>query len=70
MDTDCSIRKQETFIKDNRNKSGIYLIKNNENGKCYVGSSQDITRRLDMYYSLYHITKRKNSIISKYPRKR
>lgn len=54
---------KETFTKENRNKSGVYLIKNNENGKRYVGSSSDITRRFYLYYSLYHITIRKNSLI-------
>ena len=54
---------KESLIKENRKKSGIYLIKNNENGKKYVGSSSDITRRFYLYYSLYHITLRKNSLI-------
>jgi group I intron endonuclease len=54
---------KETFIIENRKKSGIYLIRNNLNGKIYVGSSTDITRRFYMYYSLYHISIRKNSLI-------
>ena len=27
--------------------SGIYLIKNNVNGKCYIGSSNNVARRLN-----------------------
>lgn len=54
---------KEKFIIENRKKSGIYCIKNNENGKKYVGSSSNITSRFYMYYSLYHITLRKNSLI-------
>lgn len=55
--------QKETLIKENRKKSGVYCIKNNENGKKYVGSSGNITSRFYMYYSLYHITLRKNSLI-------
>lgn len=29
--------------------SGVYLIKNNLNGKCYVGSSSNIERRWSMH---------------------
>lgn len=50
-------------IKENRNKCGVYLIKNNENGNIYVGSSINITSRFYMYYSLFHITNRTNSLI-------
>jgi excinuclease UvrABC nuclease subunit len=43
---------KQFLIKENRKKSGVYLIKNNENGKKYVGSSINITRRFYLYYSL------------------
>ena len=29
--------------------SGVYLIKNNENGKCYIGSSNNVARRLSVH---------------------
>lgn len=60
MDTD-----KRAFIRENKHKSGVYLIKNNENGRCYVGSSINISGRFYMYYSLYHITNRKDSTICK-----
>lgn len=33
-------------------KRGIYLIKNNENGLCYIGESKDIKKRLIDHFSL------------------
>jgi len=32
-------------------------MKNETNGKFYVGSSQDIARRLRQYYNINHLTK-------------
>jgi len=40
------------ILSENKNKSGIYLFKNLENGKKYVGSSIDIRKRLNKYYSI------------------
>lgn len=51
------------IARENRGKCGVYRIINNDNGKCYVGSSINITARFYMYFSLYHITSRKNSVI-------
>ena len=45
------------ILKDNKGKSGIYCWINSSNGKSYVGSSQNIARRLKQYYSIYHLTK-------------
>ena len=33
-----------------RNVSGVYLIQCKVNGKCYIGSSEDISRRLSTHY--------------------
>lgn len=41
-----------TVYKENRNKSGIYKWTNKINGKCYVGSSVKLNRRLSDYYSI------------------
>lgn len=56
---------KQQLIKESRNKSGVYLIKNNENGKKYVGSSININRRFYLYYSLYQLTLHKNITIHK-----
>jgi len=45
------------ILTENKGKSGIYLWKHKTNGKFYVGSSQDIARRLRQYYNINHLTK-------------
>jgi len=40
-----------TILSDNKNKSGIYMWKNNNNGKQYIGSAVDLSNRLSNYYS-------------------
>src|SRR5437588_6059873 len=39
------------ILSDNKNKSGIYKWKNNNNGKQYIGSAVDLSNRLSNYYS-------------------
>lgn len=41
---------KEVFLKEFKNKSGIYLIHNNVNGKQYIGSAMDLSKRLATYY--------------------
>ena len=53
------------ILKDNKGKSGIYLWKNENNGKLYVGSSQDLARRLKQYYNFNFLTKYSNMNINK-----
>lgn len=43
-------KDRETILKEYKNKSGIYLIHNNVNGKQYVGSGMDLVKRLATYY--------------------
>lgn len=52
------------IIKDNADKSGIYLWENKNNGKIYVGSSIDLKRRLGSYYNLKHLAKEPNRYIN------
>jgi hypothetical protein len=40
-----------TILKENQNKSGIYMWKNIINGKQYIVSAVDLTNRLLFYYS-------------------
>lgn len=55
-----------SIIRDNKSKAGIYLWTNLTNGKSYVGSSVNLSRRLAQYYNLNWLTKfRKNSLIHK-----
>lgn len=54
------------LFKDNKNKSGIYRWVNIESGKSYIGSSVNLWRRFNQYYSLKFLTKyAKSSIIYK-----
>jgi len=39
------------ILSDNQNKSGIYKWKNKINGKQYIGSSINLSKRLQFYYS-------------------
>ena len=43
------------IIKEIKGKAGIYRWINNKNGKSYIGSSTDLSKRLYKYYSLAHI---------------
>lgn len=46
-----SAGKFKTIIyKENTRKPGIYLWTNKINGKSYVGSAQDLTKRIKYYY--------------------
>jgi len=37
---------KDKIISDNKDKSGIYMWKNINNGKKYIGSAVDLTNRL------------------------
>ena len=54
------------ILKENTNKSGIYMWKNSINGKKYIGSAVNLSNRLaDYYYTTYmeDALKRSNSHI-------
>jgi group I intron endonuclease len=53
------------ILMENKNKSGIYRWVNNENGKSYIGSAVDITRRLRNYYNAERLIKENNVVVSK-----
>lgn len=42
---------RERIIQENKNKSGIYRWTNNLNGKSYVGSSINLSKRFNQYFS-------------------
>jgi excinuclease UvrABC nuclease subunit len=35
-----------TYLKDNSKKSGIYMFKNLQNGKRYIGSSENCKQKI------------------------
>ena len=43
--------EKKKILKENKNKSGIYMFTNSKNGKKYVGSSVDLYKRLSFYFS-------------------
>lgn len=45
------------IINENRDKSGIYMWKNNNNKKFYIGSSVDLKRRFNSYFNLNYLVK-------------
>jgi hypothetical protein len=44
-----------TILKDNTNKSGIYMWKNSINGKRYIGSSENLKVRFLQYFNINHL---------------
>src|SRR5437588_2012802 len=42
---------KDQILLENKNKSGIYRLKNLINGKRYIGSSENLSNRLLFYYS-------------------
>jgi group I intron endonuclease len=52
------------IYKENRKRTGIYLWLNNINGKYYIGSAIDLSRRLKSYYSPTYL-KQMNNYISR-----
>jgi hypothetical protein len=45
------------FLADNLNKSGVYRWTNKTNGKTYIGSSVNLTRRFYTYFSIGSLAK-------------
>ena len=57
---DNSENKRKEIIKDNKDKSGVYRWINNINGKCYIGSSANLSIRLKQYYSYKYLNRTKS----------
>jgi group I intron endonuclease len=51
------------ILKENKNKSGVYRLVNNINGKSYVASSRSLSKKLNIYYSLSSLKRKNGSII-------
>jgi len=48
---------KDKIIKENNNKSGIYMLTNSINGKRYIGSSENLKRRFCEYFNENYLLK-------------
>ena len=48
---------KDKILKENKDKSGIYMWKNNINNKKYIGSSQNLRKRFISYFNTNHLLK-------------
>ena len=46
---------KDTILKENKNKSGIYMWTNNINNKKYIGSSENLKARFLKYFNNNHL---------------
>ncbi len=53
------------ILVEKKGKPGIYAWKNEKNGKLYVGSSQDLARRLRSYFNINYLIKESSMVINK-----
>lgn len=51
LKTYLDLEDRKTIFRNNKGKSGIYRFVNLRDGKSYIGSSVDLTRRLRDYLS-------------------
>lgn len=58
-------KQKQEILDDNRGKSGIYMWNNLLTDKIYIGSAQDIKRRLTFYYSTSSLKKETSMHISR-----
>jgi hypothetical protein len=59
-----NVKKDKYIIfRENINKSAVYRLVNNINGKCYISSSRNLSNKLNIYYSLSSLKKKEGSII-------
>lgn len=56
------IQEKSSILKQNKGKSGIYMFTNKINGKRYVGSSLDLSKRFKNYLNLSYLLYKKESM--------
>jgi len=54
---------KKEILNENKNKSGIYCWKNNLNGKTYVGSAINLSKRINSYYNIIESNKKLRPIL-------
>ena len=55
--------KKEQILRENKEKSGIYIWTNLKNGQRYIGCSQNLRKRFWQYYNINYLTDNKGMII-------
>jgi group I intron endonuclease len=56
---------KNVIIKDNKDKSGIYMWTNKLTGDIYIGSSGNISNRLKKYFTISYLKSKNGFIISR-----
>jgi len=52
-----------TIIQENQGKSGVYLMRNLNNQKTYIGSSINLRRRFKEYFNVNHLIRNNDLVI-------
>ena len=55
--------EKDIILKENQNKSGLYMWRNLINNKRYIGSSENMHRRFREYFNINHLLKNKSMYI-------
>ena len=56
---------RKNILKENKGKSGIYMLTNKLTNDIYIGQSKDISKRFMNYFNLSYLISRNNYIISR-----
>lgn len=56
---------KKDIIKENKDKSGIYMLTNKLTSDIYIGQSRDLSKRFRKYFSLSYIKSKESFIISR-----
>jgi len=51
------------ILKENTNKSGIYMFQNSKNGKRYIGSAENLKRRFNEYFNINYLLRNQSMAI-------
>lgn len=62
--SDADLQKLD-ILNENKGKSGIYMWKNKNNDKFYIGSSNHLKRRLTSYFNLNYLVKESSMYINR-----
>lgn len=56
-------KEKASILTDNKGKSGVYMWTNQVNGKIYIGSSVDLSKRLRNYFNISYLSDFKDIMI-------